>query len=624
MMRPKGSTIATWDCYAIIPLLNWNTNQTNIGLLPKFPSLPEFFSFDRFLSHYDEPTGTFLRKLSKRAGTSDYFVASIVVALHFLTVVSASNSDDRHWSKYIISDEEDIHFPISLLTSSWKLVHDKISFDEWKHLVANVLRNIHIVNREHPLIDYSRDFIPYMSMSELEEVVTILKLETKCRSTVGIQQIVQQFCRNEPVPTFVIFSSLDLMTHTDNDRNKPSINAIKHSCLPTAQLDLNDDRSISLKAQFDIASDDDASICYVIDDDTVEQRDKMLQCRMGQSCLCVRCRYELTADTGSLSHKDLIHIGHFLMIKEDFKKAKAVYREALRKTLSLPFEQLPAVLPDVYHALGAVELSMGNFIQAQHIWRDADREFPELCRSHDGIALQLKKIKSYTYFDVERRKCILDCSVRWDSAAPDCCIASVLGSETCRKVIDWAETFGKWTTKRHYAVPTFDLPIHTVPPLLDWFQNDFMKPIVQPLLEQQFKPSTEGRFYVHDAFCVRYESNAAANHLPIHVDESTHSLVVALNDDFDGGGTYFPDYDLLLRPSKGSIISFRGDSIPHGGQAVTRGVRYILAVFLYYDIHCDKISEKTPIATKHDQPEWNQHLRKPKQQKTDFSFDFNF
>jgi 2OG-Fe(II) oxygenase superfamily len=66
-------------------------------------------------------------------------------------------------------------------------------------------------------------------------------------------------------------------------------------------------------------------------------------------------------------------------------------------------------------------------------------------------------------------------------------------------------------------------------------------------------------------------------------DESTHSLVIALNDNYDGGGTVFYDSNQTIRLQCGQVLCFRGDSVFHGGEAVTNGTRYIIAVFLYYD-----------------------------------------
>jgi len=65
----------------------------------------------------------------------------------------------------------------------------------------------------------------------------------------------------------------------------------------------------------------------------------------------------------------------------------------------------------------------------------------------------------------------------------------------------------------------------------------------------------------------------------MHYDESMHSLVLTLNNDFEGGGTYFIDHDAVLNPKQaGSLVSFRGDRLKHGGEVVTKGIRYIMAV----------------------------------------------
>jgi hypothetical protein len=60
-------------------------------------------------------------------------------------------------------------------------------------------------------------------------------------------------------------------------------------------------------------------------------------------------------------------------------------------------------------------------------------------------------------------------------------------------------------------------------------------------------------------------------------------MVLSLNDDFEGGGTYVFNVDSTICPSTGSLVTFRGDKMLHGGNPVTRGIRYILAVFMYLD-----------------------------------------
>lgn len=69
----------------------------------------------------------------------------------------------------------------------------------------------------------------------------------------------------------------------------------------------------------------------------------------------------------------------------------------------------------------------------------------------------------------------------------------------------------------------------------------------------------------------------------LDTDESTHSFVLALNNDFTGGGTYFYDHDTTVIPAMGQVLSFAGGEVHHGGEAVTSGQRYILAGFLCCD-----------------------------------------
>jgi predicted 2-oxoglutarate/Fe(II)-dependent dioxygenase YbiX len=82
-----------------------------------------------------------------------------------------------------------------------------------------------------------------------------------------------------------------------------------------------------------------------------------------------------------------------------------------------------------------------------------------------------------------------------------------------------------------------------------------------------------------------------------------------LNDNYEGGGTYFFDLQETVRPEAGSALAFRGDQMLHGGQPVTQGTRYILAAFLYQ-------------ATKKKRSLVTDMLRDAKKEKYGFSFDF--
>eukprot|EP00752_Nemacystus_decipiens_P010328 g9200.t1 len=164
---------------------------------------------------------------------------------------------------------------------------------------------------------------------------------------------------------------------------------------------------------------------------------------------------------------------------------------------------------------------------------------------------------------------------------------AVLSSEECRAVIRAAEEYsqanGGWTTSRHYAVPTTDLPVHVLTAILPWFRSLVSERLFPTLAEQFGLAGGARRVFVHDAFVVRYEEGRQ-RHLPLHRDQSTHSFTIALNglDQYSGGGTFFPCLGRSVRPPEGHALSFRGD-ILHGGDPLLRGVRYIIACFCYYD-----------------------------------------
>lgn len=110
--------------------------------------------------------------------------------------------------------------------------------------------------------------------------------------------------------------------------------------------------------------------------------------------------------------------------------------------------------------------------------------------------------------------------------------------------------------------------------------------------------------------------------------------MLSLNDDYDGGGTYFFDSRRTIHLRTGELLSFRGDSIQHGGEAVTCGVRYVVAAFLYLDSR--ELPDREPIAVHQEKSRVRKNhcapqiinvdnvSRDSKQQKYDFSFGFRF
>lgn len=70
---------------------------------------------------------------------------------------------------------------------------------------------------------------------------------------------------------------------------------------------------------------------------------------------------------------------------------------------------------------------------------------------------------------------------------------------------------------------------------------------------------------------------------PPHTDQyfegTIFAAVVHLNDDFEGGRTYFPDLARMSTPRTGSAVVFRGGSEQHGVTEVKSGERFTAAMW---------------------------------------------
>ena len=83
---------------------------------------------------------------------------------------------------------------------------------------------------------------------------------------------------------------------------------------------------------------------------------------------------------------------------------------------------------------------------------------------------------------------------------------------------------------------------------------------------------------VDETFVVKY-AIGEQEFLAKHKDGDDLSFVIVLNDDFEGGGTYFINAKDRVEAPVGSVVIFCGAN-EHMGVKITQGVRYILTGFL--------------------------------------------
>ena len=140
----------------------------------------------------------------------------------------------------------------------------------------------------------------------------------------------------------------------------------------------------------------------------------------------------------------------------------------------------------------------------------------------------------------------------------------ILSIKICQKIIGDAEKFAilhGWSKGRHidYDIrPTKDLPIkflyenntESFETLYHRLESTLLNRIIK-----QYKLSGS-QLVINDLFITKYET-ISQNFLAAHKDKSPWSFVIPLNEDFEGGGTYFFDSQDMWRPPTGAGLIFR-------------------------------------------------------------------
>lgn len=73
--------------------------------------------------------------------------------------------------------------------------------------------------------------------------------------------------------------------------------------------------------------------------------------------------------------------------------------------------------------------------------------------------------------------------------------------------------------------------------------------------------------------------------MPVHEDEIgdkniAYGAIIYLNDDYNGGELYYPDYDFKIKPKAGSMLMHPGN-VSHQVTEVSKKTRYFLTTFIH-------------------------------------------
>ena len=114
----------------------------------------------------------------------------------------------------------------------------------------------------------------------------------------------------------------------------------------------------------------------------------------------------------------------------------------------------------------------------------------------------------------------------------------IFTEEFCRMVIEEAEHQNKWVTDRYSNYPTTDFQLKDIGlhDVYDFVLKEYVFPIARHIWG--LTGSEWGQNMTHDTFLAKYSPDAQG-HLSSHLDASNYSVTLALNDEFEGGGTWY-------------------------------------------------------------------------------------
>ena len=167
-------------------------------------------------------------------------------------------------------------------------------------------------------------------------------------------------------------------------------------------------------------------------------------------------------------------------------------------------------------------------------------------------------------------------------------IENLLNFNECDNIIEEGDKYAAlngWTKKRHENYPTTDNLIKK-----DWDCYKLLENVTKNKIYDNFEKLfkiNKNRLEIEELFLSKYsnENLSDQSDLETHIDGSEFSFVISLNDNYEGGGTYFREFDEVIRLKKGDCLIFCGQR-DHGGSKVSNGSRYVVAGFLNYKL-CD-------------------------------------
>lgn len=161
---------------------------------------------------------------------------------------------------------------------------------------------------------------------------------------------------------------------------------------------------------------------------------------------------------------------------------------------------------------------------------------------------------------------------------PDILHGNFFTSEQCKKIISLAEKNGQWQALKYDTFPAQEIRVKSFSEELFRSIDEHFKNTINSAIENYWRPLL--MYGLRDAFIIKYSPETQSS-LNCHHDASLVSGIIRLNDNYEGGDTYFyrQNYSNSNVPV-GDIILWPGQ-VTHGheGRPVTSGIKYNLVIW---------------------------------------------
>jgi hypothetical protein len=188
-------------------------------------------------------------------------------------------------------------------------------------------------------------------------------------------------------------------------------------------------------------------------------------------------------------------------------------------------------------------------------------------------------------------------------------VKNFISKDICDKIIKYLDGQSeRWSIFNKTFTECYGMPISLYDKNLENYDLD--KDFFQQL-HYKFKKSVE-EFFNKDFVGVTYhaqkwneggmvEPHSDTSDLDGNENENSsnkYTVILYLNDDYDGGNLYFTQHNIEIKPNNGSILTFPGNHTNiHGVSKVENGTRY--TIVSWWDIEEYSINEE-------EEAIWNQ------------------